>query len=172
MSVTLNAPPDETLPHACVTNSNQAEPKCRSRTNSGDHVRSCESVRRAQRATAPNPGRLILSLRLYWSPPKFTSLVWQRSRSERGRLEYLWPDNKRAGMSFSKLVNAAHHSRAISALSSLKSFSLKCFSSLCVLGFFFFFFQPLSSCRNSGLALIIDIRCTRSFVAVFTDIWT
>lgn len=44
-------------------------------------------------------------------------------------------------------------------------------SPLCVC-WVFFFFQPLSSCRNSGLALIIDIRCTRSFVAVFTDIWT
>lgn len=32
-----------------------------------------------------------------------------------GGLEYLWPDNKRAGMPFSKLVNAAHQSPAISA---------------------------------------------------------
>lgn len=42
--------------------------------------------------------------------PEFTLFVWQRSR--KGRLEYLWPDNKSAGMPFSKLVNTAHRSQA------------------------------------------------------------
>lgn len=46
--------------------------------------------------------------------PDFTLFVWQRSR--KGRLEYLWPDNKSAGMPFSKLVNAAHRSQATSFL--------------------------------------------------------
>lgn len=46
--------------------------------------------------------------------PEFTLFVWQRSR--KGRLEYLWPDNKSAGMPFSQLVNAAHRSQATSFL--------------------------------------------------------
>lgn len=41
----------------------------------------------------------------------------QRGRSEQARLEYLWPGNKRAGMSFSKF------SQAVSVLSSLESSS-------------------------------------------------
>lgn len=54
-----------------------------------------------------------------------------------GRLEYLWPDNKSGGMPFSKPVNAAHHSQAISTHFS-PPVGLKCFFVLCVLRFFYF----------------------------------
>lgn len=133
-------------------------------------MRSDESVQCVQRAAVPNPGRLILSLRLYWSPPKFTSLVWQRSRSEQGKAGIFVASTTKEleCPSPSWLMLPTTLEPFLPSLPS--SLSLKCFSSLCV--FFFFLLQPLSSCRNSGLVLIIDICCTLSFVAVFTDIWT
>ena len=76
----------------------------------------------------------------------------------------MWAANKRAGMPFSKLVNAAHHSQTISALFSLESLS----NVLCVS--FLVFFPPLLSSlfiflsvslpplgRNISLVLIMEM---------------
>ena len=92
----------------------------------------------------------------------------------------MWAANKRAGMPFSKLVNAAHHSQTISALFSLESLS----NVLCVS--FLVFFPPLLSSLFIFLSVVFapsrkehqsgldygNVRRIQSFVTLFTAIWT